>query len=104
MHPFTKQTGILVENDQLLTKLPFHSCPRISFVRRDKLGKKQNLNDERDENFNVTETSQNIEMEKLCGMVCTLYKTRSSDKSSYPTYDIHFLKQNDLYFHVGYAI
>ena len=37
------------------------------------------------------------------GQYFTLYETRRSDKSSYPTYDIHFLKQNDMYFHVGYA-
>ena len=78
MHPFTKQTGILVENDRPPTKLPFHSCPRISFVHRDKLDNKQNLEVERDENFNKTETSSDkdlknigrehdVEMEKLCG-------------------------------------
>ena len=36
--------------------------------------------------------------------IFTLYKTRSSDKSSYPTFDIHFLKQNEMYFYLGYAV
>ena len=37
-------------------------------------------------------------------IVNTLWKTYSSNNSSYPQYDIHFLKQNEVYFHVGYAI
>jgi len=34
----------------------------------------------------------------------TLCKTCSSDKSSNPRYDIHILKQSEVYFLVGYAI
>ena len=40
----------------------------------------------------------------IFGRCTTLCKTCSSDKSSYPWYDIDFLKQNEVYFHIGYAI
>ena len=42
----------------------------------------------------------------IFGQCTTLCKTCSSDKSSYPRYDndIHFLEQNEVYFHVCYAI
>ena len=33
----------------------------------------------------------------------TLYKTCSSEKPSYPRHDIHFLRQNEIYFRMGYA-